>query len=189
MLQEHLGGHAGKTHLDKMAIAWIKEKFLAKSFLDIGCGTGGMVEYATLQGLDAVGIDGDHTLKRFDDSKFILHDFTNGPCPLSKQYDFGWSCEFVEHVYEKYIPNYIQSFQNCKVVMITYAPPGWVGHHHVNCQEEYYWIDKFKGYGLEYRKDWTEELRKISSMNTKKGNATKKSFVKNRGLIFQNVAR
>ena len=73
--------------------------------------------------------------------------------------------------------------------MITYAPPGWVGHHHVNCQEEYYWIDKFKGYGLEYRKDWTEELRKISSMNTKKGNATKKSFVKNRGLIFQNVAR
>jgi len=189
MLQEHLGGHAGKTHLDKMAIAWIKEKFLAKSFLDIGCGTGGMVEYATSQGLDAVGIDGDHTLKRFDDSKFILHDFTNGPCPLSKQYDFGWSCEFVEHVYEKYIPNYIQSFQNCKVVMITYAPPGWVGHHHVNCQEEYYWIDKFKGYGLEYRKDWTEELRKISSMNTKKGNATEKSFVKNRGLIFQNVAR
>ena len=43
-LQDHLGGHMNKTHLDKGALAWIKNKFNAKTYLDIGCGPGGMVQ-------------------------------------------------------------------------------------------------------------------------------------------------
>ena len=184
MLEDHLGGHNGKTHLDKGALNWLIKKFNVKSFLDIGCGPGGMVELAYTNKLKALGIDGDYTLSRFDKSKFIIHDFTIGPAPVNDIFDVGWSVEFVEHVYEKYIPNYVQAMKKCKNLIITYAPPGWPGHHHVNCQPEEYWIEKLAEYGLSYDATLTEELREVSTMNYPK--KAKKAFVRNRGLFFKN---
>ena len=185
MLEDHLGGHCGKTHLDEGALRYFIEKFSIKNFLDIGCGPGGMVQLASQYGLDSMGIDGDHTVERFDPSKFIIHDFAKSSYKPEKRYDIGWSCEFVEHVYEEFIPNYVTAFTACKRIMITYAPPGWPGHHHVNCQEEDYWIEKLSNYGFVYKQDWTQELRKHSTMNK---NKSKKAFVRNRGLMFENVA-
>jgi len=183
-LAEHLGGHANITHLDHGALNWAIEKFNVKTMLDIGCGPGGMVKLANETGLDAKGVDGDHTLKRYDESKFIIHDFTTGPVPDLPKYDLGWSVEFLEHVYEKFMPNYMPSFQACKIMIVTYAPPGWPGHHHVNCQKEPYWYEKFAEYGLEYDPDLTAELRRVSTMNK---NNKRNAFVKNRGLIFKNT--
>lgn len=183
-LNSHLGGHEGKTHLDNGAMEYFINSFKVKSFLDIGCGPGGMVKLASKYGLKALGIDGDHTLSRFDSSKFVIHDYnTSGYIP-EYSFDIGWSCEFVEHVYEKFLPNYVQSFTSCKKLMITYAPPGWPGHHHVNCQEEDYWVQRLQEHGFSYRPDWTEALRKSSTMNIKN---PKKAFVKNRGLMFENL--
>jgi len=136
MLENHLGGHNNKTHLDTGALAWLQETFDVKTFLDIGCGPGGMVKLANSVGLQAHGIDGDYTLERYNPSKFLIHDFTKGTAPLTQTYDVGWSVEFLEHVYEEYMPNYMHSFLQCKYVIVTYAPPGWTGHHHVNLQEE-----------------------------------------------------
>lgn len=184
MLDEHLGGHNNKTHLDKGALNWIINDLKCKSFLDIGCGPGGMVELANKQGLLAYGIDGDYTLTRYDENKFLIHDFTKGPAPITSTYDIGWSVEFVEHIYEEYIPNYTKAMQQCRYLIMTYAPPGWTGHHHVNCQEEDYWIDQLAKYGLVYNKEYTTKLREVSTMNYPK--KPKKAFVKNRGLFFIN---
>ena len=183
MLEKHLGGHNNKTHLDEGALVWMKNKFNAKSFLDIGCGTGGMVSLAEENGLDSHGIDGDYTVERYKQNNFTIHDFTVGPAPVSDVYDIGWSCEFVEHVYEQYMPNYMKAFQQCRVVAITYAPPNWPGHHHVNLQEERYWIDKMSDYGFIFDKELTLELRNKSTMNLDR---KKKAFVRNRGLLFIN---
>ena len=87
MLEKHLGGHQGKTHIDAGTLDWAIKNLKVKSLLDIGCGPGGMVELANNLGLDAVGIDGDYTLDRYDSSKFIIHDFTKGPAPISKRFD------------------------------------------------------------------------------------------------------
>ena len=184
MLEDHLGGHLNKTHLDEGALLWLKSKFNAKTYLDIGCGPGGMVELAESHNLTATGVDGDYTLDRYNPNNFIIHDFTTGPAPLTEQYDLGWSVEFVEHVYEEFIPNYMQAFQRCNVIAMTYAPPGWTGHHHVNLQEEQYWIDKLAEYNLIYNAEYTQQLRKQSTMNQHK---KKKAFVKNRGMIFMNM--
>ena len=183
MIPEHLGGHAGMTNIDSGSLQWLKNTFKAKSFLDIGCGPGGMVELANNNGLDALGIDGDYTLVRFDESKFLIHDFAKAPVKLKKIYDIGWSCEFVEHVYEKYIPNYITAFQSCKVIAMTYAPPGCPGHHHVNCQPEGYWITKMKQYGFRFDKSKSLQFRKSSTMTNGK---KPKGFIIKRGLIFIN---
>jgi len=183
MLENHLGGHLNKTHLDYGALTWLKNKFNATSYLDIGCGPGGMVQLADELGFTAYGIDGDYTINRYNSNNFLIHDFTKGPAPLHNTYDIGWSCEFVEHVYEEYIPNYAQAFKNCKLLVMTYAPPGWPGHHHVNLQEEEYWINMLANYNLIFNKELTKELREHSTMNQ---NKKKKAFVKNRGLIFIN---
>ena len=110
-LEAHLGGHQGKTHTDEGTLRWAISKLGIKSMLDIGCGPGGMVELANKMGVDAHGLDGDYTLQRYDNTKFTIHDFTNGPALISNKYDLAWSVEFVEHVYEKYIPNYVQAMQ------------------------------------------------------------------------------
>ena len=184
MLEKHLGGHLNKTHLDEGALLWLKDTFSATTYLDIGCGPGGMVELAEQYGLDSHGIDGDYTLTRYNSNKFTIHDFTHGPAPLTSKYDIAWSVEFVEHVYEEYIPNYMPAFQQCKYVVMTYAPPGWTGHHHVNLQEEDYWVAKFKEYGFYLDRLQTNELRNRSTMNYPK--KPKKAFVRNRGLFFVN---
>ena len=182
MLEAHLGGHQNKTHLDNGALDWLIKQCNAKSFLDIGCGPGGMVELAKSKGLVVKGIDGDHTLKRPNETDYTLHDFSKGPYIPDFEYDIGWSVEFVEHVEEKYIPNYMPCFQSCNTVVITYAPPGWDGHHHVNLQDEDYWIHTFEKNGLKHNPELTKQLREHSTMNL--GKKGKKAFVRNRGLVF-----
>ena len=182
MLEPHLGGHQNKTHLDNGALDWLIKTFDAKSFLDIGCGPGGMVELAKSKGLLVKGIDGDHTLKRPNETDYTLHDFTKAPLIPDFEYDIGWSVEFVEHVEEKYISNYMPCFQSCNTVVITYAPPGWEGHHHVNLKDEDYWIQTFATNGLKHNAEMTHQLRQHSTMNL--GKKGKKAFVRNRGLVF-----
>jgi len=183
MLEEHLGGHGNKTHLDNGVLEWCINKLDIKSYLDIGCGPGGMVELAEQKNLKALGIDGDYTLERYKKDKFVIHDFTKGPAPITEKFDLGWSVEFVEHVHEEYIPNYIPAFQKCKYIIMTYAPPGWEGHHHVNLQEEHYWIRVFDRFGFTHNKEYTKQIRQASTMNAHK---RKKAFVRNRGLFFEN---
>ena len=89
MLEEHLGGHQGKTHTDEGTLNWAIHYLDVKSMLDIGCGPGGMVELANNMGVDAFGVDGDYTLQRYDESKFLIHDFQTGPAPITKQADFA----------------------------------------------------------------------------------------------------
>ena len=72
--------------------------------------------------------------------------------------------------------------QQCKYVIMTYASC-WKGHHHVNLQEEQYWIDKFKQYGFFHNQTYTKFIRKASTMNAHR---SKKAFVRNRGLFFEN---
>lgn len=182
ILEEHLGGHNGITHTDEGVLRWAIDNLNVRTMLDVGCGPGGQVELANSIGIDAEGIDGDHTLERYDSNKFIIHDFTIGPAPVSKQYDLAWSCEFVEHVYERYIPNYVQAMQKCKFLIMTYAPVGANGYHHVNCNTQEYWIDTMLSYGFIFDNELTIDMRKHSTMGKKR----KHQFIKRTGLLFRN---
>lgn len=183
-LAPHLGGHMNKTHVDEGAFNWLLSLGV-KSFLDIGCGPGGMVKLANENKIRAIGVDGDYTITRFDPTYFIIHDYTTGSPVLAEKYDVAWSVEFLEHVEEQYMPNYMQTFQCAKSAVVTYAPPGWDGHHHVNLKEEDYWVAKFEEYGFALDKEKTKTLRHQSTLNL--GKKGRKAFVKNRGLFFNNV--
>jgi SAM-dependent methyltransferase len=178
MLEDHLGGHNNITHVDRGALQWAIDQFGVQSMLDVGCGPGGMVELAESMGLNACGIDGDHTVDRYNNSKFVIHDFTKGPAPINRSYDLCWSVEFVEHVYEQYVPNFAKNMAQCRWMIMSHARPGQTGHHHVNCQPSEYWIESMKDYGFKYDPDLTKDMRKAST--------AQKKFVKKSGLVFIN---
>lgn len=175
-LPYHLGGHLNRTHIDEGVLDWVIKYFNVRSFLDIGCGPGGMVDLAISKNLEALGVDGDYSIKRSNTDNFFTHDYSLGPLVLDKSYDLVWSCEFVEHVEEKFLQNFMQTFLCGKYVILTYSPPGTPGHHHVNCQTDHYWIKTFESCGFQYQAVETNLLKKYSTM--------KRDFVRKFGLFF-----
>lgn len=173
----HLGGHGFKTHLDNGILELFKNLYNCKSMLDIGCGPGGMLKLAKDYGYTVEGIDGDYSLER--DVNVILHDFSKGPYDHKDLFDLGYSCEFLEHVNEEYVPNFMNSFSRCKYVAISYAPPGTPGYHHVNCNTKEYWIEQFKKYNFNFDKTLTNQIIDHSTM--------KRDFFRSNGLGFINA--
>lgn len=97
---------------------------------------------------------------------------------INLKFDLCWCVEFLEHVEEKYMDNYFDTFKKCKYVFCTYAPKGKGGYHHVNTQDEDYWINKFHHFNFSFEKDKSRSIRLSSTIN--------KNFIKNHGLLFKN---
>jgi len=173
----HLGGHLNRTWVDEGALGFLVDRFSVSSMVDVGCGPAGMKEIAESVGVDWLGVDGDPELSR---EGVVIHDFNDGPVDIQKTFDLGWSVEFLEHVYERYQPHYMDIFSKCDMVLCTAALPGWGGHHHVNEQELPYWVDVFSKHGFTYRKDITEQVVSKSTMRQKKGS----SFMRRAGMFF-----
>jgi hypothetical protein len=171
----HLGGHEDITQLDEGALDYLVERYGAKTMVDVGCGPGGMLHYARLRGLDALGVDGDATVAR-DVPGVVEHDYAEGPLDLGP-FDLGWSVEFVEHVDEAHVNNFMATFRGCQTVFITAAPPGQPGYHHVNCQKAEYWVERFRSVGFVLDDEGTEGVRAASTMWSR--------FTENTGMVFR----
>jgi hypothetical protein len=174
----HLGGHNFKTHIDEGNLKFAKYFLNCKSMIDVGCGTAWMVDIAVDMGIDAYGVDGDWRLTRRYPDRIIIQDFTKGKVNHDRTYDLGWSTEFVEHVEEQFMPNYMNTFQQCKHVIMTHAPKGKLGHYHVNCKNSEYWVDKMDEYGFDFDQEITDKVRQNSTM--------RKYFMRANGLYFRN---
>lgn len=175
-LPAHLGGSEGETHIDDGALTFIINATGATSMVDVGCGPGGMVQLALSKGMKAAGIDGDFTIPR--NIPCHIHDFTTGYVQLDQTYDLCWCVEFVEHVHEAYMDNYMKVFQQCRFVVMTHAYPGQGGHHHVNEQPTDYWIEKMTAAGFIFEPQMTDAIRRASTMN--------QFFIRQHGLFFRN---
>ena len=178
-LPEHLGGHLNKVHTDRGSLLYLKEKYNIKTMLDVGCGPGHMVQIANDRGIRAWGIDGDFTLD-FElglRESIVIHDYCDGPSNITRDFDLCWSVEFLEHVEEKYLPNFMADIAKCKYVICTAAPPGQAGHHHVNCQDLDYWREVFDEYGFDYDEAETQNVKDHSNMH--------KPFIKMNGMFYR----
>jgi hypothetical protein len=175
MKKKHLGGHMNITNLDAPVFEFLVSNYHITSMVDIGCGPGGMKSMAENFKVDWFGIDGDESII-FHSDNTRCHDFSTGILDLDLTFDLAWSVEFLEHVQEKFIPNFMPLFSKSKYVLITAALPGAPGHHHVNCQTNDYWIEIFSSHGFRYQEQQTLHLRSISEM--------RKEFFKKSGMFF-----
>ena len=145
---------------------WAFEKLGVRSVLDVGCGEGHCAAYFKELGCRVRGVDGSKQAKRDSviPDHHVVHDFVDGRYEPEDEFDLVWSCEFVEHVEEKYRDHFLTTFSASKrYLMMTYASPGQPGWHHVNCQPESYWVEALQGIGFTMDELLTAEAREAAS--------------------------
>lgn len=150
-----------------------------KTVLDVGCGDGVALRYFRDDlGVSVVGIDG----VAQDDPDVVTHDYTLGPLGGAAGYEFDlvWSCEFVEHVEERYLPNFVDTFKRGRIVLMTHADPGQPGWHHVNCRPGDYWIGVMAAAGFSLDENLTATARSYAALNVSPWNHFARS-----GLAFR----
>ena len=167
----HLGGHANITHVDRGSLIALMEGCGIESMVDLGCGPGGQVKEARKLGLKAVGIDGDSKC-----NPDIVWDFNEGRIAEIEKFSLCWCVEFLEHVGEEFISNTVPVFRASSIVLVTAAPKGFPGHHHVNCQNQEYWNGFFAAIGFRISEQLTFDVRSNSTMA--------RDFVRDRGLVY-----
>lgn len=167
---------------------WLMFVCNVRSVIDVGCGEGHAARYFADAGCDVIGIDGVWQLS--ENWQFHMHDYTKGPWPsevkgnrMEGATDLVWSCEFVEHVEERYVPNFLTTFQMARMVLMTHAEPGQPGHHHVNCQPAEYWIGAMAAAGFRYEEAATREARARAALNRNPINHFARA-----GLVFRRAS-
>ncbi len=147
----------------------ITKDLCPKTVLDIGCGTGALLETLQSRGIDAAGIDySDACLKRCRERGLYVRKFniTRDAVPheLSKR-DVVISFEVAEHLPARFADVFVDLLCRASdVVVLSAATPGQGGRDHVNEQPHEYWIQKFdrRGYSfdrelsLAWRSNWKE---------------------------------
>jgi len=144
---------------------WVYKKLVVRSMLDVGCGEGHCSAYFKDIGCRVLGIDGSLQAQQASiiADNHVVHDFVEGPYTPAGRFDLVWSCEFVEHVEEQYMANFLETFRASRhYLMMTYATPGQPGWHHVNCQPAEYWIEKLRTIDLFFDRDLTDTSRRVA---------------------------
>ena len=181
MSNKHLGGWS-KTELGTWCpLVWkhLVSHYNVQSILDMGCGPGVAIQYFNTICPEVLGIEGDPDATQCSEvaSQIVLHDYTTGPYHPPHRFDLGWSAEFVEHVEEKYIDNFLTTFSYCNIIAMTHAVPGQWGYHHVNCQKGEYWITALSKLGFQVLMKESLRLRRM----------TRATYVASTVLLFLKV--
>jgi SAM-dependent methyltransferase len=143
---------------------WLVREHGIRSVVDVGCGEGHAARYFADLGCDVVGIDGVWQLSQ--NWQAVMHDYTTGPLMRIPGgfFDLAWSCEFVEHVEERYMTNYLSTFREARLILMTHADPGQPGYHHVNCQTSDYWKGVMAALGYSFDANLTRQARELASL-------------------------
>ncbi len=167
---EHL-----QPEFDVVADSIIRQ-FRPTCVVDVGCGPGMVVRRLRELGVAADGIDGSSHAIDCAHEDVAEHLWQRD---ITKMDDLGpfdpdllICTEVAEHLDEKHAAGLVALLCSamCPIVM-TAAPPGQDGHHHVNCQPKEYWLDLFANHGVIHDSDahaqlsnrWSS-LRRLSHM-------------------------
>lgn len=164
--------HLGGSYIDHPDFnTWLPDiweclilDYQIRSVLDLGCGAGFSTAWFQARVGRVLGVEGDPAaLRARRCDPIVAHDFAEGPFVPVDVYDLAWCAEFVEHVEARFMANWMATLQRCRYVCMTFARPGQGGHHHVNEQNEDYWLDRFKTAGFEHLPEETASMRATAS--------------------------
>ena len=153
-------------------VAWMG---IPRTYLDLGSGTGAMVNVARKLGSDAYGID----LINGPEGHFITADLNQplfigemaGPATEARctRFDLITCLEVAEHLpldshetLVSTIARHLRPKPNMDdasgFVIFSAAPPGQRGEHHIGCRPAHEWRSLFYEQGISYRDDYTRQL-------------------------------
>jgi SAM-dependent methyltransferase len=167
-------------------IAW---RGMPKSYLDLGSGTGAMVNMARKIGIEAIGVDTINGPEHW----FITHDLTQpfdlvdrGDWVVRRTGEFAPGGLFANHPTVRFhlitclevgehlsldahptlCDTIARHLMPGGMLVFSAAPPGQRGEHHVGCRPAYEWRSLLHERGISYRADYTKELALIWALTT-----------------------
>jgi SAM-dependent methyltransferase len=152
---------------DRVMMALLAVYGRPPSILDMGCGTGAMIEAAARNGVDALGIDKvvpevDRTTEADGHLKTIRRDLSR-PIDLGRKFSWGICLEVVEHIPEQYagvvVNNIARHLSDGGWLFFSAAPPGQKGDGHVNLKPADWWRTMLHGRNMHWREDLTIRTR------------------------------
>lgn len=126
----------------------IQDVLAPKSVIDVGCATGDLVAEFLVQGVQAFGIEGSTACLQYLEcsaSRLFLFDLRYALPEQIPRYSLALCLEVAEHIEPQFAHQLVNNL--CLLsdrVLMSAAPPGQDGHHHVNCQHPEYWEDLFR---------------------------------------------
>lgn len=137
--------------------------FKPMSVIDVGCGTGALLQALRERGCEVSGLEYAEAALRYcrqrqlDVAKF---DLESSVYQEGRTFDVAVSMEVAEHLPERVADRYVDLLARLSpVVVFTAAPPGQGGEDHVNEQPPSYWITKFRRRGFEHDSELSERWR------------------------------
>lgn len=138
------------------------ERFQPSSVIDFGCAIGTYLERFNEHGVAIHGVEGNSTAFRHavvPNNRLEQHDLRQ-PYEPDQYYSLVLSVEVAEHIPEKYARTFVNTLaKSGETVVLTAAPPGQGGTHHVNEKPPNYWIQIFADHGMEYDREATDKLK------------------------------
>ena len=142
--------------------ASIAAHFQPKRLIDVGCGTGAMLDAARTLGIDVMGLEYASAAIKICNQRglpVLRFNIEQDNLPIITPADVVLSTEVAEHLPGRCADRYVALLCHLgSVIMLTAAPPGQGGTDHVNTQPKSYWIGKFAARGRTYDEEHTSAI-------------------------------
>lgn len=137
------------------------------SVLDVGCGTGKVIDYLIEKGIgDVMGLEGSSlAISNARHPEVIREADLAKPVDLGRRFDLVYSVEVAEHIRPEAAEEFVRTLtRHGDRVLMTVARPGQGGLGHLNEQEPAYWEEQFARVGFVPNADARDRLKALRDM-------------------------